>query len=85
MSGSASTHIDLPGVWDHRNAIKNKKFRDELVSIIREAGAEDGCSEGQGVLLYTLTSKVSQGRSGCSLSVSCREGGDVFCPYNEAR
>eukprot|EP00884_Botryococcus_braunii_P000839 jgi/Botrbrau1/10756/Bobra.180_2s0021.1 len=40
-----------------KNAIKNKKFRDELVTIIKEAGAEDGCSEGQGVILYTVTSK----------------------------
>jgi hypothetical protein len=44
--------------WLARNAIKNKKFRDELVTIIKEAGAEDGCTEGQGVLLYTATSKV---------------------------
>jgi hypothetical protein len=41
-----------------RNAVKNKKFRDELVSIIHEARVEEGCSEGVGTLLYTTTSKV---------------------------
>lgn len=46
-----------------RNAIKNPKFRQALVDIVKEAGLTDGCSKTKGNLLYYVASKVRR-RSG---------------------
>lgn len=38
--------------------MKNAKFRQILVDIVKEAGLSDGCSKSQGNLLYYVASKV---------------------------
>lgn len=40
-----------------KNALKNPKFRQSLVDVIKEAGAADGCAKTQGNCLYTVASK----------------------------
>ena len=42
--------------------MKNRKFRAELLSIIREAGLDGGCDKARGALLYTAASKVGHRR-----------------------
>ena len=39
--------------------MKNRKLRDELVTVIKEAGAEDGCDKARGDLLYEVAVKAS--------------------------
>jgi hypothetical protein len=39
--------------------VKNAKFRQTLVDIVKEAGLSDGCSKSQGNLLYYVASKVN--------------------------
>ena len=43
-----------------RTAIKNKKLKSELETIITEAGVTTGCPKQQGTLLYDCASKVSK-------------------------
>lgn len=35
----------------------NRKTRDALVTVVKEAGAEGGCDKGRGVLLYNVSTK----------------------------
>ena len=53
-------------LYSHRNAVKNRKFRGELIAIITEAGSEGGCDKAQGALLYTAASKVRQLAHACA-------------------
>ncbi|GAB4821823.1 hypothetical protein N2152v2_008869 [Parachlorella kessleri] len=39
------------------NAVKNQKFRQVLVDVIKQAGVEEGCPKPQGALLYTVAGK----------------------------
>lgn len=39
------------------NAVKNPKFRQALVDVIKAAGVEGGCEKTRGALLYTVASK----------------------------
>lgn len=41
-----------------RDYLKNRKFRDNLVEIIKEAGAEQGTSKAIGALLCEVANKV---------------------------
>ena len=52
-----SLHSLTPPVT--RTAVKNRKFRAELTTIIHEAGLEGGCDKARGALLYTTASKVA--------------------------
>ena len=38
--------------------MKNQKFRQVLVDVIKQAGVEGGCPKPQGALLYTVAGKV---------------------------
>lgn len=42
-----------------RSALKNIKFTQALVDVIKEAGVTEGCPKAKGNLLYTTASKVS--------------------------
>jgi hypothetical protein len=42
-----------------RQSLKNIKFTQSLVDVIKEAGLTDGCPKQKGNLLYTVASKVS--------------------------
>jgi hypothetical protein len=43
-----------------RSALKNLKFTQALVDVIKEAGVTEGCPKAKGNLLYTTASKVSE-------------------------
>jgi hypothetical protein len=43
-----------------RSALKNIKFTQALVDVIKEAGVTEGCPKAKGNLLYTTASKVSE-------------------------
>jgi hypothetical protein len=43
-----------------RQAAKNVKVRQALISVIEDAGAQGGCPKAQGALLNTISSKVRQ-------------------------
>lgn len=52
-------HIHQLPIHTYRGALKNIKFTQALVDVIKEAGvAEGGCPKAQGNLLYTIASKV---------------------------
>lgn len=38
--------------------MKNRKFRDAIVSVVKEAGAEGGTNKSKGALLYEVAIKV---------------------------
>lgn len=45
---------------DCRGALKNQKFTQSLVDVIKEAGlAQEGCPKAKGNLLYIIASKVT--------------------------
>jgi hypothetical protein len=58
----------MPRLAAHRNALKNVKFTQTLVDVIKEAGVTGGCPKAKGNLLYTVASKVS-GVRGSQLGV----------------
>ena len=41
-----------------RETLKNRKLRDEVVAVIKEAGAEGGCEKSRGDLLYEVAVKA---------------------------
>lgn len=41
-----------------RETLKNRKLRDEVVAVIKEAGAEGGCEKSCGDLLYEVAVKA---------------------------
>jgi len=41
-----------------RDYLKNRKLRDSLVEVIKEAGVEDGISKATGALLCEVANKV---------------------------
>jgi hypothetical protein len=43
-----------------RSTLKNIKFTQALVNVIKEAGVTEGCPKAKGNLLYTTASKVSE-------------------------
>lgn len=57
MAGSDAAHC-CSDVLSHRPLLKNPKLLKNVIEVIREAGAEGGCSKAQGALLNAIATKV---------------------------
>lgn len=58
-----------------RTAVKNKKLKSELETIITEAGVTTGCPKQQGTLLYDCASKVNKPNPQCIIHLAIETAG----------